>query len=91
MCNGLYRGIKSSKLALHHLDTENYEDLDPAKFRVLCYTCHELVELWARRILGKQWTPGPYFPALYRVLVDFLPLRAKEKAREWLDKLERFG
>jgi len=88
----LYRGVKASKLQVHHLDPDNYEVLEPDRFKVLCTTCHnEFIEIWARRILGKQWTPGPYFPALYRVLVDFLPYRAKEKAREWLDKLERFG
>lgn len=88
-CNGLYRGIKARKLQVHHLDPDNYETLTPDQFRVLCASCHnDYIELWVTKIQGKQWTPGPNFLGVYRAIRDFLPIKAREIAGEWVRKIE---
>ena len=45
LCNTTYVGKRKRLLNIHHLDEENYDDLNPKKFRVLCSTCHrDIVE-----------------------------------------------
>ena len=45
---------KSKTLQVHHMDEENYQDLDPSKFMVLCRTCHQYVSR-LERIKPENW------------------------------------
>ena len=38
LCGGVYRGALSRKLHCHHLNEEDYENLNPDWFRILCVT-----------------------------------------------------
>lgn len=89
LCGGVYRGALSRKLQVHHRDEENYEDLTPDKFKVLCYTCHsEIVETWVTRLNGSKFIPGPMFLYWYGLLKDFLSFPALARAQEWVRKIE---
>ncbi len=41
-------------LNAHHLHPEHYTDLDPAKFRLVCSTCHNIIEIFAVRLQSKN-------------------------------------
>jgi hypothetical protein len=90
LCHTRHTGAKSARLNLHHLDPDNYEDLDPGKFKLLCTVCHdEIVETWCTRLLGGVFRPGPRFPHWYLLLRDFLTFKARDRAAVWMDKIER--
>jgi hypothetical protein len=89
LCHSKHSGAKSSFLNLHHLDPDNYEDLTPSKFRLLCAVCHdEIVETWITRLNGSVFRPGILFPYWYFLLRDFLTYKARDRGLAWLKKIE---
>ena len=84
LCGTRLSGKQKKRLQIHHLDPENYNDLDPQKFRVLCTTDHKLVEKMATKILGKNPEDIPFLDRWVSLLGDFLPLDAQIKAEELL-------
>jgi hypothetical protein len=81
-CGMTYAPIRRHILNVHHLDPENYEDLNPDKFRVLCVTCHEFVEHMSKRITGKNFRFYKKFPEVFAGLKDFLLYTAQQKGDE---------
>jgi len=57
LCGIKYTPSKFHLLQVHHLDPDNYEILDPAKFSVLCSSDHDLIERFVTRINGRQFQP----------------------------------
>lgn len=52
LCGTYYVGKRRKLLNLHHLDEENYTDLNPKKFKVLCSVCHrDIVEKMQERFI----------------------------------------
>lgn len=61
-------------LDLHHIEPENYDNLDPSKFALLDTKCHEFVEWMAIRVrmggvyrqdILLEWV-GPFLPKIVR-------------------------
>lgn len=48
-------GCKSKKLAVHHINPENYTDLNPENFALLCNLCHKSVS-FLERIKKENWS-----------------------------------
>ena len=87
-----YPPSRQAMLQVHHLDPDNYEDLNPEKFRVLCATCHnEIVEFMARQIVGAAYKAPDNFGLWYDLIGDFLPYKARKKAAEILGLEPREG
>lgn len=47
-------GCKSKRLAVHHIFPENYTDLNPNRFALLCSRCHKNVS-FLERIKPENW------------------------------------
>jgi 5-methylcytosine-specific restriction endonuclease McrA len=76
LCGTHYSGKAKRKLQVHHLYPEDYTNLDPNRFRVLCSEDHKLVERIACKFLAKN----PKIENLEKwlsLLSDFLPNDAK--------------
>lgn len=70
-------------LQIHHLDPNDYTNLDPNKFVVLCSSDHDLVERISKKILSKN--TKLLHKGLWLLLLErFLPYVAKEKLQEEL-------
>jgi hypothetical protein len=59
-------------LDCHHLDPENYDNLDPAKFKLLSTTAHDFVEFMAVKLAAKVQPPNA--EKWRELLKDFLPI-----------------
>lgn len=84
LCGGKYSGKLTRKLQIHHLDPDNYEDLDPKKFVVICSSDHELVERISKKILSKNTTLKNK-EKWYNLLKDFLPYEARKRLEKELN------
>ena len=88
-CCGMYYAPRSRRmLNVHHLDPDQYDDLQPGKFRVLCVTCHEFVEYMDMRIKGKAFKYYDRFSLVFLGLRDCLTYTAQRKGDELLDGQE---
>lgn len=85
-CGMKYGKIRRHILNVHHRDPENYQDLRPDKFRVLCVTCHEFIEFMIKRILGKTFRNYELFPVVYLGVRNFLAVQAVRKGDNFLDQ-----
>ena len=67
-------GIKKKKgLQIHHKDPDQYDDLTPEKFVILCSDCHGLVEKMAKRFRGKKVNTIANAKLWYELLSPFFP------------------
>jgi hypothetical protein len=80
MCGMVYRGAKGRMLQVHHLDPDNYEYLDPARFSLLCASCHDTVERHVTMINGRSYVPPSNFLEWMALIRQHLSLTAREKA-----------
>ena len=73
MCGVVKRTAR--ELDCHHLHPEDYANLDPDRFKILCTGCHDFVERMALRVLGRDPFPnrteflrwaGPFLPTVER-------------------------
>jgi len=82
-------GVHKKGLQIHHLFPDDYENLDPARFALLCSDCHSMVEKLAKRLNGKkahtilnlpQWLAlyGPFLPQ--HSPNDTLPLSSSDSS-----------
>ena len=72
-------GIKKKKgLQIHHKDPENYLDLTPEKFVILCSGCHDLVEKFAKRFRGKKANTITNADLWYALLSPFFAIEKEE-------------
>jgi hypothetical protein len=83
-----YTPVRRHLLNVHHREPENYEDLEPEKFRVLCYTCHTFIEFFIKRVGGKSFKTYRNFPQVYLGLRDFLTYATVQKGDEYLNRAE---
>lgn len=67
-----HKQLSSHKLNVHHLCPDEYDNLDPEKFRLLCFTCHEFVEFMILRINGVKYKPPVLFDQVFNGLRPFL-------------------
>jgi predicted HNH restriction endonuclease len=67
MCGSSYAGKRTKMLQIHHLDSINYKDLTPSKFRLVCSSCHDLIE---RMKVKKSW--GQYAELWHGLLDKFM-------------------
>lgn len=78
-------GREQAKLNVHHLNPDQYTDVSNIDdFALLCYTCHEIVEYWVRRINSKKFSAPPNFATWFALLGDLLSYPAKRRAEELL-------
>jgi hypothetical protein len=84
LCEGDYKG-KSEKLDLHHLDEAHYDDLNPEKFKSLCFYCHDFTEFFIKRMGSPKFRTGPNFIAIYTALRPFLSLTVRFKGDNLLE------
>lgn len=89
-CGMRYTPVRRHLLNVHHRDPENYEDLVPEKFRVLCYTCHTYIEFLIKRIDGKSFKNYRNFPVVYMGLRDFLTYATVKKGDDFISRAETF-
>lgn len=67
-------------LDCHHVYPDDYEDLKPEKFKILCTQCHDFVEYMGMRAGGKD--PIPRLELFQKYLGDFIP-RITKKALDF--------
>lgn len=60
LCNTSYIGKRKKLLNVHHLFEEEYDNLDPSKFIVLCSSCHFMIE-----DLIAKYLKGNFHPKLH--------------------------
>lgn len=85
LCGTKYSGKRLRMLQVHHLDPNNYTDLNPDKFKLVCSSDHELIERVCKKVLSKttilfnkiQW---------FLLLENFLTIESKIKLREQLNE-----
>ena len=67
--------LETKALDCHHLDPMEYDNLDPAKFKLLHTNCHSMVEWWAIRIrtARAKGRPVPNEALLLEWIGPFLP------------------
>jgi len=68
LCGTVYKGKRCKMLQLHHLDPDNYTDLDRNKFKLICAPCHDLIE---RMTIKLSW--GDRAKEWAELLKDFIP------------------
>lgn len=68
LCGSIKKSAKA--LDLHHVFPDEYDNLDPNKFKFLCTTCHEFIEFIAVRIAAGG---VPNLEALKAWAGDFIP------------------
>lgn len=81
LCGSVYSGKRKRMLQLHHRDPDNYTDLNPEKFRLICSGCHEMVEKISKKVLSnnsslvnkEEW---------YILLKNFLPFKVEKRLLE---------
>lgn len=81
LCGTKYSGRRKKTLQVHHLDPDNYTDLNPDKFVLLCSSDHDLVERVAKKILSKN-TELLNQDIWFLLLERFLPFKARNKLSE---------
>lgn len=81
LCGTRYSGKRKRYLQVHHLDPENYKDLSPDKFVLLCSSCHEMVERISKKILSKN-TELSNKSKWIILLENYLPFKSKDKLLE---------
>jgi predicted HNH restriction endonuclease len=74
LCGTQYKGKRTKMLQVHHLEPENYTALFPDKFKVVCSSCHDLIERFS---IKKSW--GVY-EEKWKALLE--PFMAKENTDE---------
>jgi len=79
LCNTKYTGKRSRMLQAHHHDPANYEVLDPKMFSVLCFSHHEMIEVFTSMIMGKNWQPPANIQEWWNLIGHHLALPAREK------------
>ena len=72
LCGTTYTGKRKKMLQVHHLLPVRYDWLEPESFKVLCSSCHDLVE---RFKIKKSW--GQYKDKWQDLLKDFMPKEKK--------------
>lgn len=83
LCNVSYVGKRKKLLNVHHLYEEEYDNLIPENFVVLCSSCHFMIEDQIAKYLK-----GEFHPKLHRewyILLDkcgLLTKETKEKIKE---------
>ena len=85
LCGTTYKGTRKRGIQAHHLFPDQYTNLDPSKFVLLCSSCHDLVERISRKILSGN-TILRNKELWYQLLKDVLPDRAKESFEMYLKK-----
>jgi 5-methylcytosine-specific restriction endonuclease McrA len=63
--------VKKKGLHVHHLNTEDYENLNPADFKVVCPSCHRHVI--ERFHIKKSW--GQYADLWHLLLDKFMEVK----------------
>ena len=64
--------VPAKRLDLHHVDPANYDNLDPAMFKLLSSTAHDIVEFMAVKLAAK--VPPPNADKWRELLDGFLPI-----------------
>lgn len=85
LCGTTFRGKRKRGLQVHHLDPDDYTNLDPKKFILLCSSDHDLVERITRKILSKS-TILKNKKLWYDLLKDVLPYKARERFKLYLEE-----
>jgi len=67
LCGTEYSGRQTKMLHVHHINPDNYSDLNPNNFRLVCATCHKYII--ERFIKKKSW--GKFAPEWYELLKHF--------------------
>lgn len=80
LCGMRYTASKHHLLQVHHLHPEEYENLDPAKFSVLCSSCHDLAERFVTRINGRDFSPPDNFGLWMQLLLAHISHPARQKS-----------
>lgn len=70
LCGTRYTGKRTRQLNVHHIDPVNYYDLTPTNYRVVCSSCHDLIE---RMLIKKSW--GRYTELWHGLLDKFLKIK----------------
>jgi len=84
LCGTKYSGKRLRMIQVHHLDPDDYTNLNPDKFVLLCSGCHDLVERISKKILSKN-TELLHKSLWMSLLYRFLPYKTKNKLKEELD------
>lgn len=67
LCGTIYSGKRTRQLQVHHLFPEKYELLEEVFFKVICSSCHDLIERFIRK---KSW--GQYSKSWHELLDKFI-------------------
>lgn len=86
MCGTRYYGRRKRILNVHHLDPANYDDLQEYKFKVLCTTCHDIVENFVMKLSGKNRVNIKNLEKWMNLLMEYLPFFAQEIAKKLMEK-----
>jgi len=81
LCGTKYSGKRRRMIQVHHLDPDNYTDLRPEKFVLLCSLDHTLVERISKKILSKN-IELPNKSVWLLLLERFLPFKPRKKLQE---------
>jgi len=84
LCPMVYTGKRIHMLQCHHLRPEDYYNLDPADFSILCPSDHDLVERWVTMINGANFTPPDNFSLWMAVLLPHISQPARQKVEDIL-------
>jgi hypothetical protein len=89
-CELCWRPKQPRALQVHHLTPDEYDNLEPRRFSVLCSDDHELIEKWSRRLgaanFGTKQNPKPPDELLDQWLTlvgPHLSMPARQIWREW--------
>lgn len=85
LCGTKYSGKRLRMLQVHHLDPDNYTDLNPYKFKLVCSSDHELIERISKKVLSKS--TDLLNPKLWLILLKgFLPFKPEKILQEKLNE-----
>jgi len=82
MCGTRYSGKRTRMLQVHHHNPDQYTNLNPEYFSVLCSSCHkDTVERFVKKLCGKGSREIPNLGGWLNLLWPHLTFKAKDSLR----------
>lgn len=73
--------MKKRGLQIHHLYPNDYSNLEPNRFKVLCSSCHKETERLSKRLCGRNSDSIYDLEKWLNLFYPFLPINAQEAVR----------
>lgn len=83
-CGIRYPASKYHLLQVHHLQPDDYYNLDPAKFSVLCSSDHDMIERWVTRINGVYFEAPSIIQLWWPLIGQHISQPARQKLEDIL-------